>query len=160
MPEEVWAVYERCEPAMQLWMEITMITGLRQSDVIWLNQSNVREQGLAVPIRKRARAAQVLLFRWTPRLKELAERLPIGLTKHQIRKRWDIACKEAGVVGLWKHDLRRFAIQQAMWQDNDPQKLAGHASMSQTETYLRGAPRPVQPLTLGHHSQEAGEEGH
>lgn len=151
--EEVEAVYGYFsdDEQMRRFIDITIITGLRISDVLRLDKGNIREHGLAVPIKKRERDAQVILFTWTPELRSLAEGLPLGLGYEAVKYRWCKALNSLGLTNLRRHDLRRFMIQQATAQKLNAQLMAGHSTQAQTESYLRGFPRPVQPLPLPDH---------
>ena len=68
---EFWTVHEIASPVIQCAMELALITGLRQSDVLGLRLQNLTDDGLEVETGKTGKR---LLFEWTPELRDVVDR--------------------------------------------------------------------------------------
>ena len=107
----------------------------------------MRDDGLVATIQKRASEGRVVIYDWTPELRQLAESLPIDKSGAALQSEWRRVKIKAGVTDLRIHDIRRWCLQEARRQGRDAQRLADHANSSQALAYLRGAPVRVEPLS-------------
>lgn len=139
--------------ANELFMEISMLTGLRAGDVLSINADSITEEGLVVKVQKRKKAHQALCFRWTPELRRWAEQvgdLFEPLSSNTMSHRFGRAAIRAGVENIVMHDIRRFVLQEAKRAGMDAAKIqgmAGHTNMRQTANYTLGVADVVDPLT-------------
>ena len=157
--EEFRAVRDIAPPVIQVAMDLAVITGLRQGDILKLRLTDIREDGLDV---RTSKTGKRLLFELTPGLQETIERARslrrrIG-TVYLIANRNGQPYTPSGFRAMWQrtmrralaegriqeryrfHDLRALAAKLA----DDPKALLGHTSERQTATYLRG-PQRVKP---------------
>ena len=106
-------------------MMLSLITGLRQGDVLDLTMRSITADGLLVtPAKTYKKTGQTMLFRWTPELRRAVDdaraiKQPIrGLhllcnrwgqryTPGGFQAMWKRAVKKAGVQGFRFHDIRR-----------------------------------------------------
>jgi integrase len=157
--EEFQAVYAIASPTIQVAMDLAVITGLRQGDILQLRLQDITDEGLTVQTSKTGKR---LLFELTPGLRETVDRARslrrrIG-TIYILANRDGKPYTGSGFRTLWQrvmrraldsgnlvnrftfHDLRALAAKLA----EDPQALLGHTSKSQTISYLR-SPQKVKP---------------
>ena len=142
--------------------------GLRVGDLLSLTRAQLEEEGIRIKTQKTKNKQFIV---WTPalwdavnRLKSL--RLPVA-SLYLICTKSGQPYTRDGFLSLWQrtmvraykqgeikerftfHDIRAKAITDAKDQGLDPQRLAGHATAKQTETYLRSKRtekiRPVDP---------------
>jgi len=157
--DEYAAVYALAPDVIQIAMDLAVITGLRQGDLLKLRLQDLSPDGLTVRTGKTGRR---LLFELTPGLSdtiERAKRLRRRVsTLYLIANRNGQPYTDSGFRAMWRRVTDRAIAQQAIrerfrWHDlravaaklaEDPQALLGHTSRKQTETYLRG-PRRVRP---------------
>jgi integrase len=157
--EELQAVYALASPTIQVAMDLAVLTGLRQGDILQLRLQDLSDEGLTV---RTSKTGTRLLFELTPGLRETVERARclrrrIG-TMYLLANRHGKAYTGSGFRAIWQrvmrgaldsgaladrftfHDLRALAAKLA----EDPQALLGHTSKRQTNAYLR-APKKVKP---------------
>ncbi len=146
--DEIKRVREEICMEGRVFIDITLITALRRSDVMALTKDNVTEKGLEVAVRKKRSKHQVLIFPWTPELRYLMNFLPFITNPNAMSQRFARAGKRAGVDDLTCHDLRRWALQEAKRRNLKPQELAGHDSPRTTANYLLGIPTIAAPLHI------------
>lgn len=150
--DEIKRVREEISMEGRVFIDITLITALRRSDVMALTKDCITDKGLEVAVQKRKSKHQVLVFPWTPELRHLMNFLPFKTNPNAMSQRFSRAGKRAGVDNLTCHDLRRWALQEAKRRDLKPQELAGHDSPRTTANYLLGIPTIAAPL----HSEGRG----
>ena len=145
--EEIMKVRDVIGMQGRLYIDITLLTALRISDVLSLTGDNVRDEGLVVEVQKRRRANQVLQFSWTPELRALCDFLPFDhISPTAMSKRFGRACKKVGVKNLTCHDIRRYVLQECKRLGLNAQQIAGHSSYKQTANYVLGVADTVQPM--------------
>ena len=144
---------ERISKQSKLFMEISMLTGLRAGDVLSINKDSITEEGLVIHVQKRKKAHQALCFKWTPKLRELVDQvgdLFEGLTPQAMSTRFKRAADKAGIKDIRMHDIRRWVLQEAKRRGVDAtsiQGMAGHSNLSQTMDYTLGIPDNVETLS-------------
>lgn len=139
---------------LKVVIDVAVTTALRQGDIISLDESCVKDQGLLVYVSKTGRP---ILFQWTPFLKSLTYPLTNSrgerLNEYAIRSAWRRAKVKANVQDLQFKDLRRFALQCRRQSDNihAAMELADHSDVSTTRIYLAGTAANVEPLSVPYH---------
>ncbi|MDE2101215.1 MAG: tyrosine-type recombinase/integrase [Patescibacteria group bacterium] len=156
-PDEFRAVYALASTRMQCAMELAVLTGLREGDILALRRDSVTADGLLVTTHKTGKR---LLFEMTSALSSVIERLkalhgrvasiPLftgrrgqALTSGGFQSEWKRLMTDAtrhGIERFHFHDLRAMAAAESA----DPVKLLGHDSPTTTKIYLR-RPVRVQP---------------
>ena len=156
--EEIMKVREYIGMQGRLFIDITLLTALRISDVLSLTIENVKEEGLVVEVKKRRRANQVLQFSWTPELRALCEFLPFDdISETAMSKRFLRARRKAGVNNLNCHDVRRYVLQECKRLGLNAQQIAGHSNYKQTANYVLGVPDSVTPMQLKPHEKKGDQ---
>jgi integrase len=154
---------------LPVFMDLAFITGLRVGDVLALQWSQVREEGLYV---LQAKNQVEGLYEMTQGLHDVLERAKrlhlksdsvspllkpdtaiIHTKKFKpykyagIRSSWDRACVRAEVEGVRIHDIRRTAITMAKLSGRNPQEFSLHKTAAQAAEYVVEVPR-VRPLEV------------
>lgn len=149
---EYEAVYKLANPTIQVAMDLAVITGLRQGDILKLKLADITPGGLRVTTGK---TGKKVLFELTPGLRDaiarakklrrrvgslylLAGRTGAPYTSSGFRAMWQRLMKKAlenEVITerFTFHDLRAVAADRAQ----NPTELLTHSSAKQTATYLR-----------------------
>lgn len=144
---EIRKLYRHATPPMRRFIRLSLLTGLRVSDVLKLTDENVTEEGLRVPVGK---TGQTILYEWTPSLRKCVpeavrgaviqkQRKGGGYTYYGINSLWRRLRARAGIPHVRIHDLRARALtdaHNARGRDY-AQTLAAHASGQTTERYIR-----------------------
>ena len=68
--DEFWAVHDMAPPAIQLAMLLSYLTGLRQGDVLGLQQKHLTKEGISIQTGK---TGKKMLFKWTPALRAVVD---------------------------------------------------------------------------------------
>ena len=144
--DEIMRVRDEIDHEGKVFIDITLLTALRRSDVMSLTKDCITEQGLKVAVQKKKSKHQVLVFPWTPELRQLMNFVPFKTTPNSMSHRFHRSGKRAGVDDLTCHDIRRWALQEAKRRNLNPQELAGHTNPRTTENYLLGTPTIAAPL--------------
>ena len=144
--DEIMRVRDEIDHEGKVFIDITLLTALRRSDVMSLTKDSITEQGLKVAVQKKKSKHQVLVFPWTPELRQLMNFVPFKTTPNSMSHRFHRSGKRAGVDDLTCHDIRRWALQEAKRRNLNPQQLAGHTNPRTTENYLLGTPTIAFPL--------------
>lgn len=159
--KEYETVYNFASPAIQCAMELARQTGLREGDILSLNErENVREDGLFAPTSK---TGKKLLFTWTDELRSLVDRcrairpesknLRLYLvcnrqgqryTEDGFRTEWSKAVKKAVQAGMEPFQFRDIRSLAADLSES-PTELLGHDDPKVTNRVYRRAPRKVKP---------------
>lgn len=172
LPEEIRALLSRDEPLTDM-VELTLMTAIRESDMLNLTLRAVEREGLRVKPRKTDASTEAeLLFEWTPELRAVVDRakgrrsrvgsvymFPVKIreragqayTVNTFQNVWRRYFERCGVEGLTWHDLRRTALNMRGRESGKEaaQDLAGHSSIVTTEGYLAGVGATVvQPVRL------------
>lgn len=151
LTEDVEAMRAFLPQWMKTVVDVAVTTALRQGDIINLDQSCVKKQGLLVHVSKTSRP---ILFKWTPFLKSISYPLVNSkgdrLNEYAIRSAWRRAKNKANVKDLQFKDLRRFALQCRREVDNihSAMELADHTDINTTRIYLAGTAASVEPLSV------------
>lgn len=159
---EFAAVYKLHGPRMQIAMDLALLTGQRQGDLVRLKWSQVTPQGIEF---KQGKTGKRLLVEMSPALLAVLERarglLPHLPREYVLRRRdgrpyaengfraiWQRAMrkyKKSGHEGFTFHDLRAKSGSDSATIESAYERL-GHTSMSMTRrVYDRGV-RKVKPL--------------
>ena len=163
--QEFEAMYSMCSPRLQLAMDLALLTGQRQGDLLSLPWKNVTEEGILF---RQGKTGKRLLVGLSPALSAVLERarkmvpvLEIG--GHVLRTRKGTPYTSEGFRAMWQRTMRRavrlgrlterFTFHdlraKSVSDTTDIQKAferAGHTSMAMTRgVYDRGI-RKVTPL--------------
>lgn len=151
---EYEAIYAKAEADLQILMELWRGTGQRVNDVIRLRWSDLSDEGIRF---RQEKTDKPLIVRWTHDLRAAVERARSGKVRamtllhrrgrpyndQAARRRWDAACKAAGVQDAQLRDLRAVALTAARKQGLNATALAAHSSPTMTERYLRDRDAPL-----------------
>jgi integrase len=159
---ELAAIRLAAGPQLRAMLDVTLLTGLRKSDLLGLRLSDLTDDGIRLTVSKTGRP---ILFSWTPALREtvdsaralprrvgslylFANRRGQAIKASGLDSTWDKAKAKAGVEGLTWHDLRRWAITQAQQSGglDYAQALGAHRSRQATERYVVEQPLVIRPL--------------
>lgn len=171
-PAEIAALLAHDEAIADM-VELTLMTALRQADLLNLTLRAIEPGGLRVKPRKTDDSTEAeLLFKWTPELKAVIDRAKsrrhrVGsmlLFSIQRGERAGQAYDAAGFANVWRryfarcdvvgltwHDLRRTALNLRKRESGTDaaRELASHSSVLTTEGYLDGVGAvEVQPVKL------------
>lgn len=158
---EFWLVHSVATPAVQIAMEIAVLTGLRRADILALNRDSMAQDGIHVDTSKTGKR---IVIQWSTTLSEVVDRawkisprvrrhLIVNLrgnpyTSDGFSSQWTRAIDKALKAGLEErftfHDLR------AKSASDDTLEVAskrlGHFDARVTERYYRRRPEVVRPL--------------
>lgn len=150
--KEYTAIYEHCNPWLQIIMDMLYLTGQRIGDVLKIERRHLLDDGIYFEQQK---TGKQLIVGWTPDLRAVVERAkaaPCGVAAIQyllagrggkIRAHANVwtafktAAKKGGVSNATLHDLRAMSGTDADNQGIDPMKLLGHTDRRTTDIYLR-----------------------
>ena len=162
--EELARFYAVLPRKWQLYVELKLETGLRQSDLLQLTAQSITPDGL---FRATQKTSKDLLFTWTPEVRAIIEELralqqPVGSMflfatrtgqsyynpetgrADGFQSMWQRWKKKAG-VGFTEHDLRGKAASDVTREE--AQAALGHTNAAMTDRY-RTAPDRVKPLGI------------
>lgn len=148
---EVEAITAKANPRLGVIVDLLRYTGQRCNDVLRIRLTDLLPEGISF---RQQKTGAYLIVGWTPKLRATVEAAK-GLGSHSeyllpskvrgkppdyrsVKHQWDEAREAAKVENLHLHDLRAMAATQARTEGKDAQALLGHASPTQTATYLRG----------------------
>lgn len=151
--EEYRRIYAKAPERLQVMMDLLYLTGQRVGDVIAIKRADITDEGIRFAQQK---TGAKLLVRWTPDLKAVIDRayslqgnvLRAYLFRSRakggkppvyeaVRDQWRLAVKESGVQDANIHDLRAKSLTDAKRQGKDATALAGHATATMTDRYIR-----------------------
>ncbi len=133
-------------------MDLLRFHGQRTNDVVRISESDILPEGISF---RQQKTGAYLIVKWTAGLRNAvaSARSLHGVVRsmyllpsrvrgkppdyRSVKLQWDQACEAAKVMNLHLHDLRAMAATQARLEGKDAQALLGHASATQTATYLR-----------------------
>lgn len=158
---ELTTLMEAAKPKVALLIELAYITGVRKSDLLKIRLADLREDGLHV---EQGKTGKRQVFEWTDGLRRITDsakslRRTVGslwlfpadrkpgqpMTALALRTAWERARKDAKLLDVRWHDLRRKAGSDAA--QGEAQALLGHADGRVTERHYRAKPTVVKPLT-------------
>ncbi len=151
---EVVAFILHCPEWLKAYIELKMLTGLRQGDMLRLGLFNIRDDGLFVETGKRGKR---LLFQWTPALRcavdtcrglrrKPSESRLFPITVSGLKSAWARAMNKYEGDGFAENDLRAKVASEAIDLGLDATSMLGHSSDAVTRRhYIRGT-RKVSPL--------------
>lgn len=154
---------QRGGAALVQMIDLAMLTGQRIGDVLKMRWQDITEEGVLVD---QGKTKAALLIEWTPPLRLAVDACGAGrdrighlLVKSDgapyryqgIRTAWDKACQRAGIENLHIHDMRGRAGADREEEDGiyAAQRLLGHSSVQQTESYTKGKTRSRARATGG-----------
>ena len=160
--EEFSAVRELAAPRMQVAMDLALLTGLRQGDVLSLTRDHLTSEGILI---KTGKTGQRLLIEYTHELNEViarSKKLPPQLPGyHLVRTRKGQKYSASGFKANWQRLMKKAqknGIEKFTFQDiraksaSDTESIQeasdrlGHSSVSITKRVYIRAPRRVKPL--------------
>jgi len=163
--QEYHAVRSLALPIVHAVMDFAYMTAMRRGDILELRLDQIEDQGIRV-VQAKTKKRQVI--EWSLALKTCVDRLkamgpPLRPTLVCTRKGapytadgfsaiWQRLMAKAvahGVTRFTFHDIRAKSLTDAEIQGLDPQKLAGHTTAKQTQTYLRSKTIDrIQPVRI------------
>lgn len=167
--EEFWAVWQSANPRVRLAMELALLTGQRQGDILSLEFKNVTDEGILFhPAKTAKKVGKKIMVAMSPTLKEVIERAramtpAIDIGGNVLRTREGVRYTSPGFKAMWQRTMnralrKRIITERFTFHDirakcvSDSASLeaaferAGHTSMQMTRsTYDRGV-RRVTPL--------------
>ena len=156
--EEFRAIRDKAVPWLQLAMDLSYLTGMRESDVVALRWDAVSDRVYVEQVKTGNRQA----FEITPALRsilEAAKRRPIlglfviatdkgrPITTRRLQKAFGEARVESGVKDARFHDIRGKAATDAADAGLDYQALLGHATKKMADRYVKTR-RTIKAPTL------------
>lgn len=163
---EYQAVKSLALPVVRSVMDFAYMTAMRRGDILALRLDQIEDQGIRV-IQEKTKKRQII--EWSPALKECVNKLksmepalrPTLVCTRKGRPYTDDgfaaiwqrlmknAVTELGITRFTFHDIRAKSLTDAETQGLDPQKLAGHTTAKQTQTYLRSKTIDrIQPVKM------------
>ena len=138
-------------------IDMAYLTGQRLSDLLAMEWADLKPSGILFEPAKVAGSTGVkVLIEWTPKLRDVVERLRIlkraDITRWMFTTQgaqkftysgastaWKRAVKRAGARGVTFHDLKAKALTDVddLRGMNDAQKMGGHSTQTQTADYVR-----------------------
>lgn len=163
--EEFWAVRDRASAPVAIAMDLAVLTGQRQADLLTLTRQQLTEDGILFRPGKTKRSGASILIAWSPALEtvvEAAKSLSDDVASMYVicdergqriniesfRTAWQRLQRQLFEEGVLKdrftfHDLRAKA-----GTDAENSELLGHASRAMFERVYRRKPRVVAPAGL------------
>jgi integrase len=154
LDSEVDALMPHCPDWLQAYVELKLLTGLRQGDMLRLGMFSLRDDGLFVETGKRGKR---LLFRWTEALRAATDRCKalrrkpsetrlFVISQSGFKTAWQRAMAKYEGEKFAENDLRAKVASAAMDMGMDAASMLGHSSDAVTRRhYIRGT-RKVAPL--------------
>lgn len=159
---EYQAVHELAPPLLQAAMEIAVVTGMRQGDILALKRSDLTEAGIPV-IQNKTGKKQI--FEWTPALRAAIDQV-LGIERPISNFVWIFATSAghhysaSGFQTAWQR-LMNAAIEQGVIQERftfhdlrakagsdaeDGTRLLGHQSPATTNRIYKRKAEKVKPI--------------
>lgn len=154
---QVTAFKPYCPEWLQAYIDLKMLVGLRQGDMLTLTMFNIRDDGLFCQTSK---ADKGLLFAWSPALQSAVNnckalrRKPsdqrlFAMSQNTFKAAWQYAMGKAvagGMVRFAEKDIRSKVACEALDMGRDATTMLGHSTDAVTRRhYVRGT-RKVLPL--------------
>ena len=162
--EEYQAAYAKMTEMLECAMDLAVLTGLRNADLLGLKRSNLSKEGIVVPTDK---TTKPLLIEWSPKLRRVVTRtmqLEPQVRQPLICTRLGKHYTVDGFASVWRRKIdaaildtdnpltERFQFRdlRAKSASDDELEAAsarlGHTSTAITERVYRRKPRRVTPL--------------
>jgi integrase len=156
--EEYLKVWNAATERMRVAMDLALLTGLRQGDVLSLTRADIGDRGLR---KETGKTGKVLGFLWTPDLREVIERAkrlsPQVPGTYLVRTREGKPYSRSGFGANWKRTLKKAGVSFKFHDlrkknaSDEPtlaaaQARLGHSSPAITERVYRTAETWVLPL--------------
>lgn len=163
--EEYLAVYDLAPPIIQTAMEVALLTGMRQADILGLQRHQILPDGIHVtPAKTKSRTGRKQIFLWTPGLRDAIDRA-VALPR-TVSTFWVFANSRgqrytaSGFQTAWQrlmaraiesgalterftfHDLRA----KAGSESSDGTRLLGHQNPATTRRIYLRKPDKVKPI--------------
>lgn len=160
-PADFEAAYAIMPATMQCAMDLALLTGLRQGDILGLKRTDCRDDGILVQTSKTGRK---ILFAWNDELRDVVERckkLPSKIaTVWLIHNRDGQPYTGSGFRAIWQRRMRnavergtiqtRFAfkdLRTTAASDSEDDNLLGHDDRKTLYRHYKRKPLKVVPLT-------------
>jgi integrase len=160
---EIEALRSAASDRLRAMLDISILTGLRQSDLLAIRLADLTDEGISTEHHK---TGARLIYEWTDELRDAVGRAkklrrrvgslwlfsgPKGqrLSSQALRKDWSRLTAKVGLTNAHWHDLRATCLTRAKEQGglDYAQALAGHASATMTESYIaRRSVTKVRPI--------------
>lgn len=139
--DEVQALATACpDPRAGQIVLLAAYTGIRRGHLLRLTSADIHGDFVRLDRTSKTRSLQMVPLH--PKVKEIARRLPLGVSEKVLRANWDAARLASGIDCRW-HDLRHTC---ASWlvQAGVPiytvAEMLGHSSVAVTQRYAHLAP--------------------
>lgn len=158
--EEFAAVYSQAPDHVQLAMDLALLTGQRQADILALRRDQLQDEGIAF---KQAKTGKRLIVRWSDDLRAVVSRA-LGV-ESAIASVWVLHNRHgqrysaSGFQTTWQKLIRRCleqgviaerftfrAIRAKARSDGTDKRLLGHADPSKMARYYQRKPELVEPV--------------
>ena len=150
--EEVKEFETLCPPWLVAYIEIKLLTGMRQQDLLALEWSDIDSEGISVcPIKTQRTTRKKIKIELTEELSQLLNALP-NTSKTVFATRSESMYTSSGFGSIWRrlmtkfvssgntrfheHDLRG-KVATDLNDKNAAQSLLGHATATTTERYIK-----------------------
>jgi len=158
--DEYHAVYEAAKPLIKITMEFAVIAGLRQRDILDLQLSNLKNDGIHVTTNK---SRKKLIIKWTPDLKVAIKQAKslrkVTSSTYLICNQKGKAYTSSGFKSMWQKTMNkalkdnviqeRFTFRdlrpKAASDHDDGTKLLAHSDSKTTKKYYLRKPAEVVP---------------
>ena len=164
-PEAYNTVFAIMPPAIQAAMDVALLTGLRQLDVLKLTRANCTDTGLLVEPHKTKKHGRKILFEWT---QELRAAIKTAITRPSkiptiflIYNRDGQPYTSSGFQSVWQKNIKkavddgvipaayRFAfkdLRTTAASDSDDDNLLGHTNRQTLYRHYKRKPIKVKPI--------------
>ena len=159
---EFAAVYKLANPRLQVAMDLALLTGQRQGDLLRMTWKQVTTEGITL---RQGKTGKRLMIAMSPTLEQVLERarafLPHLPREYVLRRRDGSPYTENGFRAIWQRTMRRHAAkggQRFTFHDirgksaadsaslNDAYERLGHTSIAMTRRVYDRGTRKVTPL--------------
>lgn len=129
-------------PAAADYLLLAAYTGIRRGHLLRLTRHEVKDGFIRLDRSSKTRTLQMVPLH--PKVSDIASRLPLAITEHELRQQWAQARKACGLTHVRWHDLRHTCaswLVQAGVPLHTVSELLGHSSMTMTRRYAHLAPQ-------------------
>lgn len=148
-PEQVEALATTAGGDAGDLIRLAAYTGLRYGQMMRLTHHNVVDGWLVLD--RKSKNRKLLNLPLHPKVKDIAERLPLGVSEWDLRQAWSRARKENGLEHVRWHDLRHTHaswLVQAGVPLTTTRDMLGHSSTAVTNRYAHLAPEHLKQAIL------------
>ncbi len=153
---EYKAIFKLASPPVQVAMDLSLLCGARQGDILNLKWSDVSKKGILIKQSKTGKIQLKLMNKELKKVIKAAKKLPgIGSIVYVVSNRSGSKYTPSGFRAVWKKAKQKAKLNDITFHDikaksisdytGDKQLFSGHKSRSQMEKYNR-SPDEVESL--------------